>query len=186
MTLWSGCDSYQLTGTVRISVRGRMIGPLRVLSSETCLTHSGIFVPHFYDVPNTCDQVRMSQYAFKLPQTASNHFALCYTNSAAIIVALGTFSILTRVFATHDKSIKCRMRMLYSISNSIRCFFNIYMTCRNIKTGIVGHTMMLGSFSSIVHYSLRDIGVFSSPFTLPRVFPCSISFLVLPLQNLCI
>ena len=58
------------------------------------------------------------------------------------------------------------------------------MTCRNINTGIVGHMMMSASYSSIVCYSLGDIGVFSSPFTLPRVFPCSISFLVLPLQNL--
>ena len=149
---------------------------------------------HPIDIPNMHDHTWTSWYACKHRWTSSNFlgwlqmtsndFILHQIHSAAIIIVSEMLAIPTQVFVTHDKLTKCRIRMQYTILNSIRHFFNIYMTCGTLIQVLLDTFMTSVSFSTIVHYSLGDIGIYPSPFTLPHVFPCSISFLVLLPQNL--
>ena len=57
-TSWSARDTVRLTGTVRISVRGRMIGPLRGSSSKTTSRHCTTLALHCHDTTNFRERLR--------------------------------------------------------------------------------------------------------------------------------
>ena len=129
-----------------------MIGPHRVSSSETRRTPCYMLVYHSYIVPiprYVLDIARygpdLPQYEIKRHQTTSNYFALRYTHLAPVIMVSCTSPIHSRVIATHDEHFEHSMRMIFAISNSIRCFFFRHLhDIRMVYSGIVGQIYDVG------------------------------------------
>ena len=112
-----------------------MIGPHRALSSETHRASRYMFIYHSYIVLIPRYTLDMPSISFDMPRyeidrdrMTSNDFALRYSRLARIIMASCTSPILPRVIVTGDEYFKHSMRTTYTISNSIRSFFDIYTT----------------------------------------------------------
>ena len=140
ITSWSACDSHQLTGTVRISVRGRMIGPHGILCSVTRRTPCNMLVYHSYNVSNTRNLAWTPQYALDMPwydieqhRTTLIHFEPLRTPSYSIGPH---YHGLVHVADTSPES----LRHMMSISNTVWEWYSRFQTQLGIFSTFRWHT----------------------------------------------